>query len=527
MKSDEGRLLIAIVLSTLIIIGYQVFFGRRKATTPQRTPAPAATVQPKKQEPAPRVEKKVPPAPPVEKIVPATETLKSEETEIKKENGLVSFVFSTRGGILKSWKLKKYRREGKHLEMVPQGEPAPFSVYTGDEEFDTWANTSTYSYTQKGDTIILLLKKDEATYVLKEFTYKEPYQLISKVLIVKDGAPAGYLLWGPGMAPISNNPKSQMEKREIVYLSGDSVKRLKETKEGEILSSQWMGYENRYFIALFFSTRGKLLHINKKPYLGVTAPEKIYLGPKDYFILKKIGKKTEKTVRLGLFWFIGVPTLKAMKWLHDHTIPNYGFAIILLTILIKLLFYPLTYKSSISMYKMQKLQPKIKIIQEKYKGADAETKKKMNMELMELYKKEGVNPASGCLPLLLQLPILWAFFSLLTAAVELWQQPFILWIKDLSAKDPYYILPVLMGISQLILQLMTPSGNPAQQKMMAILMSGFFTFIFASFPAGLVLYWFTYNLLSIGQQYLVNKYLKTIEVSHETSGKERVQRKRS
>lgn len=527
MKSDEGRLLIAIVLSTLIIIGYQAFFGRRKTLGPQPAKAPVATVQPKKKEPLPRKEEKITPAPTVEKVIPSEEVLRSEDTEIKRENTLVSFAISTRGGVLKSWKLKKYKRDGKHLEMVPEGEPAPFSIYTGDEAFDTWANTSTYSYTQKGDTIILLLKKDEATYVLKEFTYREPYQLFSKILIVKDGVPAGYLLWGPGMAPISNNPKSQMEKREVVFLSGDSVKRIKESKEGEIQSSQWMGYENRYFIALFFSTRGKVLKIDGKPYLGVTAPEKIYLGPKDYFILKKIGKRAEKTVRLGLFWFIGVPTLKAMKWLHDHTIPNYGFAIILLTILIKLLFYPLTYKSSISMYKMQKLQPKIKIIQEKYKGADAEAKKKMNMELMELYKKEGVNPASGCLPLLLQLPILWAFFSLLTAAVELWQQPFILWIKDLSAKDPYYILPVLMGISQLVLQLMTPSGNPAQQKMMAFLMSGFFTFIFASFPAGLVLYWFTYNLLSIGQQYLVNKYLKTIEVSHETSGKERVQRKRS
>jgi len=165
---------------------------------------------------------------------------------------------------------------------------------------------------------------------------------------------------------------------------------------------------------------------------------------------------------------------------------------------------------------MQSLQPKIKIIQKKYKGADSETKKKMNMELMALYKKEGVNPASGCLPLLLQPPILWAFFSLLTAAVELWQQPFMFWIKDLSAKDPYYILPVLMGVSQLILQLMTPSGNPGQQKMMAILMSGFFTFLFASFPSGLVLYWLTYNLLSIGQQHIVNQYLKKIEVSHET-----------
>jgi len=517
MKSDELRLLLAIVLSTLIIIGYQVFFGKKNVSQPQVKPTKVE--QPVKEtlrkQPAPNISTPAPP--PVSKIVPEEE-LKNEEIEIRKENSLVIFSFTTKGAALKSWKLKKYRRDGNLLEMVPNGQPAPLSIYTGDPEFDLWANSSIYSYTKKGDKFVFLLKKDDANYVLKEFTYKEPYQLISKVLVVKNGIQEDYILWGPAMAPISSDPKSQMEKRDIVFLAGNSVKRLKEKEEQDISSSQWMGYENRYFIALFFSTKGKVIKINGNSYLAATSPEKIYLGPKDYFILRKIGKKTEKTVRLGLFWFIGVPTLRAMKWLYEHTIPNYGFAIILLTILIKLLFYPLTYKSSISMYKMQKLQPKIKIIQEKYKGADPETKKKMNIELMELYKKEGVNPASGCLPLLLQLPILWAFFSLLTAAVELWQQPFILWIKDLSAKDPYYILPVLMGISQLVLQLMTPSGsNPSQQKLMAILMAGFFTFLFASFPAGLVLYWFTYNLLSIGQQYIVNKYLKTLEVSHETS----------
>ncbi len=514
MKSDEVRLLAAIVLATLIIIGYQIFFLKRGGNI-QPSPAPPKKTEVKKEASKSQPKAKTPKKKISIEKFPSIKGFLSGEKEIKKENSLVNFSFSTRGGVLKSWKLKKYKRDGKFLDMVPPGTLHPFSVFTGNEKFDKWANNSVYSYKEDGGKLVFYLKKDEKNFVLKEYAYKEPYTLLSRVVVVVDGEPKGWILWGPSLASISNNPKGQMEKREIVYLLGNSVKRTKE-KEEDIISSQWIGYENRYFISLFFSTKGKVLKINGKPYLASFSPEKIYIGPKDYFILRKIGKKTEKTVRLGLFWFVGVPTLQAMKWLYDHTIPNYGIAIILLTILIKLLFYPLTYKSSISMYKMQKLQPKIKIIQKKYKGADPETKKKMNMELMALYKKEGVNPASGCLPLLLQLPILWAFFSLLTAAVELWQQPFMFWIKDLSAKDPYYILPILMGVSQLILQLMTPSGNPGQQKMMAILMSGFFTFLFASFPSGLVLYWLTYNLLSIGQQHIVNQYLKKIEVSHET-----------
>ncbi len=511
MKSDELRLLLAIVLSTLIIIGYQVFFARGKVSgkvihPPQRAEKSAP---PPERKPSPPL-----PAPAKEISLPVPGPQKGKT--FSDETDLVYYTFSARGGVLISWKLKKYKRDGHFLEMVPEGELKPFSVVTGDKDFDLWANTSDYSAEKTGKTLRFLLKKDEGNYIVKEFTYEKPYTLKVRVRIKKEGKDTPFLLWGPGLAPISDNPKSPMEKRQISYLKGDSVETIKKEDPTVLTSDQWVAYHNRYFTIIFFSKQAALVKINSKPFLSVSNPKKVYIGPKDYFILKKLGKKTDKIVHLGLFWFIGVPILVAMKWIYMHLIPNYGIAIILITILIKLLLYPLTHKSYVSMYKMQKLQPKIKIIQQKYKGADPEQKKKMNMELMALYKKEGVNPASGCLPLLLQLPILWAFFSLLTAAVELWQQPFFLWIKDLSAKDPYLILPILMGISQFALQIMTPSGNPSQQKITALLMSGFFTFIFASFPSGLVLYWLTYNLLSIGQQHFINKYLKALEVSHET-----------
>ncbi len=512
MKNEEIRLLLAIVLSTLVIIGYQVFFGSKRRPVPITPKEQKVQKTPKKEEPKPP-EKKLPPAGELSlpKVSPD-----NEAKLIVEEEKLVRFAFSTKGGVLTSWKLKKYKRDGQLLEMVPEGPLKPFSVLTGDKEFDLWANSSLYEAKKEGKTLEFTLKKDDENLIIKRFTYEAPYKLKVEVVVKKKGQNLPFVIWGPGMAPISNNPKGAMEKREISFLYNGSVKTIKKEEPSVFSPQEWIAYHNRYFTALFFTSSASLVKINSSPYLSVLSPKLVYIGPKDYFILKKLGTKTEKIVHLGLFWFIGVPILMAMKWIYFHLIPNYGFAIILITLLIKLILYPLTHKSYVSMYKMQKLQPKIKIIQQKYKGASPEQKRKMNEELMALYKKEGVNPASGCLPILLQLPILWAFFSLLTAAVELWQQPFILWIKDLSAKDPYYILPVLMGVSQLVLQLMTPSGNPAQQRVTAILMSGFFTFLFATFPSGLVLYWLTYNLLSIGQQHFINKYLRTLEVSHET-----------
>ncbi len=511
MKSDEIRLLVAIVLSTLIIIGYQIFFARKyRASRPATPPQRVEKAKPEPQ-PQPRPQK-----PPVNEISLPLTTSPEKGRIIRGETSLVSYSFSSRGGVLISWKLKKYKRDGNYLEMVPEGEVKPFSILTGDREFDLWANSSEYQVQKDGNTVKFILKRDDENLVTKEFTYKKPYTLHVKLTVKRQGKELPFVVWGPGLAPISDNPKSAMEKREISFLKEDSVKTVKKEEPTTFSTDQWIAYHNRYFTVLFFTREASLVKVNSRPFLSVVSPQRVYIGPKDYFILRKLGKKTDKIVHLGLFWFIGVPILVAMKWIYMHLIPNYGIAIILITLLIKLFLYPLTHKSYVSMYKMQKLQPKIKIIQQKYKGADAEQKKKMNMELMALYKKEGVNPASGCLPLLLQLPILWAFFSLLTAAVELWQQPFFLWIKDLSARDPYYILPILMGISQFALQIMTPSGNPSQQKITAFLMAGFFTFLFASFPSGLVLYWLTYNLLSIGQQYFINKYLRSLEVSHET-----------
>ena len=207
-----------------------------------------------------------------------------------------------------------------------------------------------------------------------------------------------------------------------------------------------------------------------------------------------------------MFSVIVVPLLRSLKWLNS-SIGNYGWSIIALTALINLLILPLRHKSVVSMRKMQEIQPEAKAIQDRYSKLKATdpAKQKMNQELMALYKERGVNPASGCVPMLLPFPILIAFYSLLTTAIELRGAPFIFWIHDLSRPDPYYVTPILMGASQLWQQWLAPAAgmDPAQRKMMLV-MPVVFTFLFISYPAGVAVYWLATNLWAIGQQYLTN-----------------------
>jgi YidC/Oxa1 family membrane protein insertase len=195
-----------------------------------------------------------------------------------------------------------------------------------------------------------------------------------------------------------------------------------------------------------------------------------------------------------------------MKEIHK-SIPNWGVCIILITLITKIVFFPLTYQSTKSMAKMQELQPKLKALKSKYKKAkqDIEQRRKLNEETMKMYKQHGVNPAGGCLPMLIQLPIFWGFFRLLLVAVEFRQSPFIFWITDLSLKDPIYITPILMGLTQFINQKMTPTTGDSTQQRMMLIMPVIMTIFFINFPSGLVLYWLTNNVLQIGQQYIFNR----------------------
>jgi YidC/Oxa1 family membrane protein insertase len=239
---------------------------------------------------------------------------------------------------------------------------------------------------------------------------------------------------------------------------------------------------------------------------GTVAGE-AFFGPKETRLLDQYGMG--EALQFGGFSLIARFFLTALIWLNKFT-HNYGFAIIVLTILIKIVLYPLQHKSIVSMKKMQKVQPKVEGIKAKYKKSktDAEQRQKMNVEMMELYKREGINPMAGCLPLVLQLPILWGFYNLLSRAIELRGAPWILWIRDLSEKDPTFILPILMTATMFIQTYITPAtGDPAQRKIF-LMMPLVFGFMFKDFPSGLVLYWLVQNILTITQQLIMNKWWK-------------------
>ena len=239
---------------------------------------------------------------------------------------------------------------------------------------------------------------------------------------------------------------------------------------------------------------------------AATASHIFYAGTKELEILEEKGNHLVRMIDYGWFGnkfaFLVKPLLKVLAYFYGVT-QNYGWSIIFLTIIIKLLFFPLTHKSFKSMKGMTKIQPYVKVIQERNK----DDRKQMNEELLELYKKHKVNPVGGCLPMLLQIPVFIALYHALFFSIELRGAPFIGWITDLSVADPYYVTPVLMGITMFLQQRMTPSiGDPMQQKIMMFLPI-VFTFLFVSFPAGLVIYWTVNNMLTISQQYYIYKVL--------------------
>jgi YidC/Oxa1 family membrane protein insertase len=241
-----------------------------------------------------------------------------------------------------------------------------------------------------------------------------------------------------------------------------------------------------------------------------TSPSRarFFLGPKDFDVLAGVDRDLVRSIDFGIFAWLVVPLLRALKWV-DSYVGNYGWSIIILTILVNVAMFPLRHKSVVSMRRMQDIQPEVKAIQDRYanlKMTDP-AKQKMNTELMSLYRERGVKPASGCVPMLLTLPVLFAFYSMLSVAIELRGAPFVGWIHDLSIHDPLYITPILMGITQFVQTKMTPTtADPMQQKMMMfmpLVMMSFFLWA----PSGLVLYWTTSNLWAIGQQVLTNKLI--------------------
>jgi len=450
--------------------------------------------------------------------------------------------FSNRGAQLVSFKLKRYMRKGtkEPVDLVKARDALridfPFAVETSDRDLTRNANSSLYQVDDQTTSSTRTIRFDwsdgAGNSVTKTFVFNGTYAFDFKVDVVSPKNPGSRVMIGPGLRTLDQNEKDDQFTSTGNGVIGvdDKAEEINREKAGSLQivegNPRFIGIEDNYFLSVLKPLKAGdaiLRAINVEPakgeekgrrelYAGLnlsggTAAGTAYFGPKEVDTLERYGLGS--TVRFGFFSFIARGLLFALVWLFGAT-KNYGWAIVVLTILIKIVLYPLQHKSIVSMKKMQKVQPKMAAIKEKYKKAktDPDQRQKMNVEMMKLYQVEKINPMSGCVPILLQLPILWAFYGLLSHAIELRGAPFMLWIADLSAKDPYYVTPILMTLTMFIQQYMTPMAVEPMQRKMFLAMPFIFGWIFKEFPSGLVLYWLVQNILTILQQWIMNRWWK-------------------
>lgn len=537
----EKRLILAIVLSFLVLLGWNYFFNKPNpapeatavtgspstesggAVRRERVRAPGAEAVPASAQPEPAPE-----------LTPVGGTA---VRDVVVETSLYRAVWTNKGGVLKSWTLKTHRgADGDDLELVPalsaELDLFPFMVDLEDPGLADRLNTEVFEASpaqlslRDGDSQELRFVYSDGASVRVDKTFRftgGTHAVETSVKVWRNGQslPAS-VLWGPGIgnpSPAELKDRFSAASGSAVY-TGGKVARMDEKKYKPETSAwnfvDWAAYDDNYFVALFVlpPQKGQAIFLKEmagqQPVfsLSVTQPRLAFIGPKETEALKAFGYEAKRVINFGFFGSVSEILLAAVRYFHS-LVPNWGLAIIILTIVVKLIFFPLTYSSTKSMARMAELQPKMKAIRAKYKKAksDIAQRRQMNEEMMKLYKEHKVNPAGGCLPLLIQLPVFWGVFRMLAVSVEFRHSPFIFWIQDLSVKDPYYVTPILMGITQFISQKMTPtSADPAQAKMMLI-MPFIMTIFFITFPSGLVLYWLTTNVLQIAQQSIMNRMM--------------------
>ena len=564
---DTKKLILAIVLSVTVLLVYQYFFMPKPAA-PRQAPLNSEAVQPLASEAAAEPEATATPdigsilgqdEPQVQKseaILPAVEQDMEAATEhgITVDTDFFTAVFTNRGAGLTSFVLKKYKDDaGKAMDLVSRSAKEssfyPFYFFSEKDDFSKILNKALFQY--QGETTVRINGREQRELVFefadmdqnlkatKKFVFSADSYLIrldfqvSRNGQVIDALP---VVFGPDLENNDSGDRSMMMNLQIAAYANEKLETIVFAKQKTVPQAgqsfekiagekgsgfYWAAYETTYFAAVFKADplKSRLsFQVIKQPlaknqaklysYMIVTNPQALFIGPKDEKILAAVEKEfpdLNKIIDYGWFGAIAKLMLKGIVLIHSF-LPNYGWALILFTLFLKLVLFPLTYSSSVSMAKMQSLQPKMKAIKKKYKNTkDMEQRKLMNMEIMALYKQEKVNPAGGCLPILLQLPILFGFFRLLSVSINVRHEPWILWITDLSKKDPYYVLPILMGVTQFIQQRMTPSGGDETQKKLMYIMPVVMTVMFASFPSGLNLYWCFSNVLQIGQQHIINE----------------------
>lgn len=528
---ENKRVLLAIILSALVVFVYSSYF---MPIPPQVSEQPTTTTETEQYADAKKTQETAADIPSKQAVSQKVTLTKAEESSI--DLNKFKAVFSSRGGGgLKSLELKEYKEEldeeSPYVNRVniEEGDPLPLSLSFIGKDINL-SNNDVFSIKEKGDNkLVYEWSNGEGVTIEKSYIFRpDDYKMDIQVRIINA---SGKILEGSlGLSLFErydDTDKGQYDIWRVITrtevdldkVDFDDLKKEKDIKEGNI---RWIGLEDKYFITIISPEEpiaGTVRSRSEKESLIATTLEmnnlsinsgseklvkySVYSGPKELNILKNAGEGLEEAIDLGWFHAIAEPLLRFLKFIYSY-VGNYGYAIIVVTIIIKILFFPLANKSYKSMSEMKKLQPQMAELKEKYK----DNKERMSKEVMALYKKNRVNPLSGCLPMVLQIPVFIALYNVLLNGIELRHTPFHFWIVDLSTKDPYYITPIVMGATMFLQQKMSPSVPDATQQKVMMMMPIVFTFMFMNLPSGLVLYWVVNNILSIAQQYYIMK--KTI-----------------
>jgi YidC/Oxa1 family membrane protein insertase len=547
----ERNAILATALVILILVGYQWYLSHFEP--PPQEPARPTTAAPAQPVAPPAAH--APAAAPA-KVLPKprgympTAQLALPARDIVVETPLMHVTLSTAGARATSWQLKKYHADnGAPVDLIAVNDsgasPGALSAWAGEGQAQAvyQADRQRLDLMGRGETGAVTFTQISASgiEIQKKLTFRADGYEVNVDLTVRNLSGGEVpteprLAWGPGLRNSLDKKHSTLQ-APTLWLDGKRVHEDLAKANGEEKTQpgnlSWAALQDTYFAAaLIPEVKGLQAFVRKAPddqaLVGLMAPKQVlppggrtdvkalvFAGPKDLDVLKEVGHDLDQLVDLGMFDRIYLVTaaLWLLKFLYRFT-GNYGIAIILVTVLQKIAFHPLTVKSLKSMKAMQEIQPKVQAMQERYKN----NPQKKQEETMALYRKHGVNPMGGCLPMLVQIPIFIALYNALSSSVEMWQARF-LWIPDLTQPDslftvtlwgghayPFNLLALLMGASMWVQQKMSPpAGDPRQAQMMLWMMPIVFTFMFWGFPSGLVLYWLVNNILQIGQQWLITR----------------------
>jgi YidC/Oxa1 family membrane protein insertase len=543
----DKKTLLAIALSFVVLVVWQLFFAK---PTPKPAGEEARTPQVDIEEVTP-----APTAPLVNEEIAVIEKQPTDaggETTVPREivvaGPLYTATITTAGGRIAHFTVTDYKNtiaeDSPPVDLVNENTP----ILSPRVDFDTPVGSFTDDvvYTSLSEDSVVITGEEKKsitlTYTGKQFRVDKTYTFDAMEYGVRFAVVVTNLTEqnSAGDMSISLFDHIDVKKKSwsifgsydypgnyLVFvdksLKKGAAKGVKTDKPEKIPgTATWFGFDTKYFmtalitetltgseveiVRLSDSLAGGIVTMGDVSFPAGGPIEKdmiIYFGPKQVDILNQVGHSLSSAIDYGFFGFLSIPLVWLLTFFYS-VFKNYGVAIILLTVVVRVVLYPFTYKSMKSMKEMQKIQPLMVELREKYKN----DKEKLNQEVMRLYQTHKINPLGGCLPLLLQLPVFIALYKALYVAIELRHSPFIFWIKDLSEMDPYYITPIVMGASYFLQQKLTPTSmDPTQQKIM-LLMPIIFTVIFLNLPAGLVLYFFVSNLLSIAQQLYMNKFVK-------------------